>query len=418
MSFCRNKIACLVCILLFLLCIATTVSAHAALTHLSFEKAQDGARIANTIPGLRFSVPDGNWFYGDVRTGKYDAPYPRGAFAVDGHGFAWIGQRVGAGRIDFTTGTATFFAAAFSSKEGLSIIAYNSAGHQVAAQILRANDNTGRLDPVRLEAPAGQGIAYVTISGTQNRWIMDNMETDAPLPMSKQDESGPSALVTVVQQPTPNLGAPPGSVVSYTIVATNRGKGEAKNTVINVPFDPNEMRVIDARFSRESAWVSKLVTGTVEIQTGQIGSGDTITGTLRMAVLLGSIVRTPIGERLSFRWSDSAGGGAGKSNLPILSVTSSSRNAPTYDLAVAPERGTAGSTHTFISPIFAPNEPVALWYDTPGTVSIAVGTVTADNDGTFTTAFSTSELAPGAYMMVAHGLWTGFTATRSFVVGQ
>lgn len=407
----------IICVLILFLTANKPATYASGYVRLTFESASDGARISTTIPGLRFSIPGGgNWFYGDTRTGKYDAPYPRGAFAVNGHGFAWIGQRVGEGRIDFTTGTATFFAAAFSSKESLSIAVYNTEGKQIAAQILRANANTGRLDTVRLEAPAGQRIAYVTISGTQNRWVMDDMETDAPLPAPKHSKRGDFALVTVVQQPTPSLGAVPGSIVSYTIVATNRGKGQAKNTWITLPFDPNEVRVVDARFNRASAWVSKLVTGAVELQTGPIGGGDAVTGTLRLMVLPGVAIGTPLGERLDFRWADQRGGGSGRSNLPLLAAAATPDNPPTYALAVAPESGAAGSTHTFTSPIFAPAEPVALWYDTPNGKSIAAGTVTADGAGFLSATFTTTGLPPGDYVMVSHGLWTGFTATAVFRV--
>src|SRR5690349_14582901 len=73
----------------------------AAPLRLTFEAGQDGAPIARTIPGLRFSLPGGgSWLYGDARSGKYDAPYPQGALAVDGNGFAWTGERAGEGRID------------------------------------------------------------------------------------------------------------------------------------------------------------------------------------------------------------------------------------------------------------------------------------------------------------------------------
>jgi len=290
----------------------------AAPVRLTFESAPDGAAIANSIPGLRFSVAGrGSWFYGDVRSGKYDAPYPQKAFAVDGNGFAWTGQQAGEGRIDFTAGTATFFAAAFSTKESLSIAAYNRKDQQIAAQVLRANANTGRLDTVRLEAPGGQGIAYVLISGTRNRWIMDNLETDVLA--SAPEKHRQAALVTVVQQPSPSAAASPDSTISYSIVATNRGKGQASNTIISVPFDPGKLRVVDARFSRAGAWVSKLLTDTLEIQTGPLGGGgDTITGTLRLAVQPGVAAGALLGERLSFRWSDSTGGGAGRSNLPVL----------------------------------------------------------------------------------------------------
>ena len=78
------------------------------------------------------------------------------------------------------------------------------------------------------------------------------------------------AFVTVVQRPSPNIGARRGQIVSYAIVATNRGHGEAKNTTIELPVDPAGVSVLDAQFSRPDAWVSALLTDSLIIQTGPL----------------------------------------------------------------------------------------------------------------------------------------------------
>jgi len=273
--------------------------------------------------------------------------------------------------------------------------------------VVRINANTGRLDVARLEAPPGQGLAYVVISGTQNRWIMDNLETDAPL-VAEQQGAEP-ALVTVAHLPSPNLVAAPESVISYEVVATNRGQRAAKNGQITVPFDPSEVAVLDARFSRPGARVSRLLTNTLQIDTGSLrGGGDVLTATVRLRVLPGVAVGTALGERLSVRWSDRASSGSGQSNLPVLVVGQAMRSATTYLLSVA--YASADASFTLSSSIFIPNEPVALWYDTPAGQSVAVGTVVGDASGVLRVTIPTDDFPPGRHQVVAHGQWSRLIA--------
>lgn len=384
-----------------------TVVQASSVNRLTFEASPNGTIIGDSLPGLDFSVPGGTWRFGDVRAGGYDAPYPRGAFAVDGNGFAWTGQAPGDAQISFTEGTATFFAAEFSTKDSLTVTGYDSQDREIASAVVRANANTGRLDEARLEAPAGQGLAYVVIRGTQNRWIMDNLETDAPLPA--EQESAESAFVTVAQLPSPNLAAASGSIVSYEIVATNRGRGRAKNVEITLPFDPAEVAVLDARFSRSGAWVSQLLTDTLRIETGPLGSGgDVMTTTVRLRLLPGIAESTALGERLAYRWTDGAGGGAGQSNLPSLVVGQVEERAPVLPLVI--ERTADGSALSLSSPIFVPGESVALWYDTPDGRSVSAGTVAANGSGTVQASISTASLPAGRYQIVAFGQWSKLTS--------
>lgn len=278
---------------------------------------------------------------------------------------------------------------------------------EVASAVVRPNANTGRLTVARVEAPPDQGLAYIVIRGTQNRWIMDNLETDAPLPAEQQ--SAESAFVTVAQLPSPNLAAAPGSVVSYEIVATNRGRGLAKNVQITMPFDPAEVAVLDARFSRSGAWVSRLLTNTLQIDTGSLGGGgDVLTATVRLRVLDGLSADTSIADRLTFRWTDRVSGGGGESNLPVLIVGSETKGAATYPLVV--EQVAQGGVLTVHSPLFIPDEPVALWYDAPAGRSVAAGVAIADGSGIVRASIPTAGLPAGHYQVVAFGQWSALTA--------
>ncbi|NTU77786.1 MAG: hypothetical protein HGA45_00040 [Chloroflexales bacterium] len=227
-----------------------------------------------------------------------------------------------------------------------------------------------------------------------------------------------SALIYVVQRPTANHGTTPGSIISTEIVVGNYDKGHAKDVTITVPFDPAEVRVIDATFSTAKAWVSKVLTDSLTINTGPIGADTIITGTLRMQVVETLAPGTDLSSQLSYRWADGTDGGTGLSNTTILAVADSIDHRPTYTLSVDTPAAVAGSTFTFSSGIFAPNEPIGVWYNKPdGTVGEEAETFRAAKDGSIVTEFETpSDLPPGDYSFVLYGHWSEFTAVVPFTI--
>ena len=243
------------------------------------------------------------------------------------------------------------------------------------------------------------------------------------------------AFVTVVQRPDPNMTARRSAVdfgisrlrqrqavagdgiVDYVIEVVNRGEGRARDTLINMPFDPREQRVLDAKFSRDTAWVSTVMTNSLELHTGALNpNGDTITMTVRLLVRPGAAADASLAERLSFRWSDAEGGGEGRSNRSMLAVGTADNNQALYPLMVNPVRGSVGSTHAFSADLFAPGEPVSLWYHTPDGRDVAVALNRADAEGRVLINFATNDLPAGDYNMVANGHWTKFTAVGRFEV--
>ena len=80
---------------------------------IDFEEGSDGVAILSTIEGLEFTTTAGqDWVYGDVRTMAYFAWSLteniglEHRYALNGFFFAWLTAVQGAGRIDFTLGTA------------------------------------------------------------------------------------------------------------------------------------------------------------------------------------------------------------------------------------------------------------------------------------------------------------------------
>lgn len=233
----------------------------------------------------------------------------------------------------------------------------------------------------------------------------------------KAKQASDPAHIIVYQDPDPNTVSQRNGIVTYSIVVKNLGKGSAKETVVTMPFDASEAKAIDATFSRKGPWVSKLITNTLEFRTGPLASnGDTVTATVRLATLPAVANNTSLSERLTYRWADGRSGGNGRSNLPILTAGGSDNNQQFYTLNVEPPTGPAGSTHRFTTGIFAPDEPITFWYNAPDGTVEPLNNLTANTDGAMNAEFSTKNLKPGTYSMVARGNWTGFTAVGMFQV--
>lgn len=231
-----------------------------------------------------------------------------------------------------------------------------------------------------------------------------------------REEVARPAFITVIQRPNPNTTIRRNGILSYTIIATNRGKGFSKDTTIRVPFDSAALQVVDAQFSRADAWVSSLEDGVVEIRTGPLlADGDVVSGTLRFRVL--NVPNgTNLGARLSFRWDDAFEGDEGTSNQTATTVGSSDSNQTYYPLDLNVARAAAGVPRRFSSDIFAPDEPVTLWYNSPSAQGIGINPVRADENGNLNVAFATDDLAPGTYSFVAYGEYTKFTAVQTFEI--
>lgn len=414
----------LAAILLALIGFSTGPAAHAATIsgYLTFETGSDAAPVS--LPGISFRAAGGApWVYGDVRTHKYNAPFsadcsdrpgniasPVCQFSMSENLFAWAGAVNAGGRFDFTDGPASFVDFGLSVGAGTTVLAYNSADKAIAAVYMRPNTGGGDRF-VHLEAPAGEAISYVTIQGTAGLWLLDDLATDAPgVPDQRPPDNSRAARISVVQRAASPATLSPGSQITLTVVAANHGRGGASDVTITLPLDPALLRVDDASFSRPAAWVSALGDSALTIRTGGLGAGgDVVTATIRLTLLDTAADGGAIDGRLGFSWRDKAGGGGGASNDLGLRV-----GGPAF--APSLSASADGAAVTFSSAIFAPREPVGLWYNDADGNAVAVKTVFAGEDGAISVAFDTGGLPAGAYTMVAYGHWTEFTALAPFTV--
>lgn len=271
-------------------------------------------------------------------------------------------------------------------------------------RILRYDGATGRL--------LGTFVASVRGGAPLKRAVLAFHAGPSPL-----KKNGLPAQVTVAQRAAPSLAARRAGIVTLTITVTNRGKGSARDAAITLPFDPNAVRVLDAALSRASAWVSARRDDALIIRTGPLSAnGGSVTAVVRLVVQPGAADGARLLKRLSFTWDDAAGGGAGTSNLPALAAGGADADGAIYPLSAEPASAAAGVARTFASDLFAPGEPVGLWYNTPDGRAVTAAQATAGADGTLRHTFSTAGLPPGGYSMVAHGLWSDVTALAPFEV--
>lgn len=222
------------------------------------------------------------------------------------------------------------------------------------------------------------------------------------------------ALVALSQQIAEPEQARPGGTLTYTIVAANYGRGGASEVVITMPFDPAAVRLIDARFSRPETWVSQVQSGSLTIRTGPLDRSDVVTGTVRLAVRASAPPGAPLAPRLRHTWRDDRGGGAGRSNQLLLSVGGTGAPQNPAPLTVERADTEGGRGYRFSSSTFVPGEPVAFWYNTPDGRAVALEGAGADSEGAVSLLLPPDGLAPGAYSLVARGLWSHIQSVSLF----
>jgi hypothetical protein len=415
---------------------ARPLAAQSNLTLIDFETGVDRQPIRSSIPGLNFSNSDGNdWLYGDVRTGNYNAPYPNDcpdfdgqcAYNVSGNFFAWMGQASGDGKIDFTAGNTTRFEADFSTAEELKIEAYDQDGMKFVSVTVDPNIRTGNFGHVRIEAPSGKRIASIVIKGSQNRWLMDNLLTDAsvsadppsepakPSKPDKPDKKKHSASVKVYQRVTPNRVAARNGIVHYHFASVNPGRGDAKRIVVRMNINVVHLHIIDADFGSAGGWISKIGQDYIEFEFGRQPHGsDALMANIRFRVSPDAPNGTQLGGRVTYRWYDDNGGGSGQSNDLSIVVGDEEQHSEHEEMLV--ERD--GEGRTFTCTQFIPREPVAFWYNTPDGKVVQLETIEADDHGKLILIFKTKGkgLHKGRHLMVGRGHWSGIIVIGEFVI--
>jgi hypothetical protein len=204
----------------------------------------------------------------------------------------------------------------------------------------------------------------------------------------------------------PNAGVQPGNLVTYTATLAVVGNDRDEQVTLRLPIAPDLQEVVDIRSSRPSAWVSAILTDTVEIQLGGVKPGDLITTTLRTRIYSTAPIGTDLSARATLNWRNANAGTVRASNRIALAV------AP-RDISAAPALTIEATAESLkiTAQSFAPREIVALWYDKPDGETLELGRAMTDNDGMLAVEADNKTEEPGRYQVVAYGLCSKQTAT-------
>ncbi|WP_232280592.1 hypothetical protein [Chloroflexus aggregans] len=377
---------------------------------LDFEGFADNLAI-NTYAGAVFG--DG-WRFGDVRSGRYNAPYPGAcpdfggmcAFTLNGNGFARVSGS-GSGRIILPPGVVSF-GVAVSTSDLVAVTAFAADGTVIATASVFANTFTGRLDRVTLTAPTNRTIKTIEISGLRDTWLIDDVEY-AVVPTTVRP-----ARVTLAQRIVDVARS--GELLTLDLVLENYGRGPMMAATIELPFDETTLVLLDVRTSRVDVWVSEVKPGLITIRTGPLAAErDLVTMTIRFQVRVDAPVGMAIGREARLSYRDGVTEfGRGRSNLPrtVIGLGSELTHRRTPEITIA------GQTLTYAAEGFAPGEPVGIWYNPPdGAPPVTVTTVRADGDGRVSGTLSLRDVPAGTYTLVLYSHHSQQTFVDEFVVG-
>lgn len=148
---------------------------------MDFENGKDGAVVKSTISGMNFtSTGNYDWIYTDISTGNYNYPF----YWINGNVGVWLGDRQGAGRIDFTGATARSVSLSYSSYSTFWIEAYDSNQHLLDSDSGPPNTGTGHMNRLSVK---GNNLAYVLVHDSGNYWVADDLEVGDLLSQTKAD---------------------------------------------------------------------------------------------------------------------------------------------------------------------------------------------------------------------------------------
>jgi hypothetical protein len=126
---------------------------------------------------------------------------------------------------------------------------------------------------------------------------------------------------------------------------------------------------------------------------------------------------TILDMRPSYSWWDEQGEvGPARTNWAPVLIGDGPASAPWVWTEVTPTTGAAGTTHTFLSNRFAPNEGIYTWLNTPSGVKALDLRGTADGQGSVRLVFSSAGLSPGSYQLVLYGARSQLTGVATFIV--
>ncbi len=229
------------------------------------------------------------------------------------------------------------------------------------------------------------------------------------------------ADVALVLLPAPNVSVVPGGIITYEIKLQNFGPNGARRVLVEMPYDPQLMQVLDVQFEHKKDVVGSTGPDRVRLTfDGVQGTGIVRKAYLRMQVLPDVPIGTVINMWAGYGW-DSAGGGsrAGlSSNAAPVVVLEQDMSSEWVWMAVDPAQAPAGTLFQFYTNRLLPGERTVVELIAPYGTRRFEQKATVNDRGEFWFKVKSHNLPPGPFTLSIRGERSNLTAAVNFEVTQ
>jgi hypothetical protein len=232
-------------------------------------------------------------------------------------------------------------------------------------------------------------------------------------PTPHAHEAQPEDICLRLAAEPSSMSIPAGTVI-YRLAAQNNGRGRAANVHVRLPFVPDTQTLLDAHFTKPNAWLSAILTDSIELHFGSLVGDEIVTATLWLRTAPNAQIGTSIATRARVDWDGQAN--TALSNRVSLVIARADASNAIVPLEIAPATGDSAANFAIIYDGFASHEQVSMWYHQPDGRVVALGEMRADTQGRISLTFPEAVLASGRYMFVAYGQCSQVTAVGSFTV--
>lgn len=280
--------------------------------------------------------------------------------------------------------------------------------------------------PAAAQAPALEAISTVYLPLLRKAApVGQQPPPPTPVPPTPTPQPAPAAPadVAVTIWPKPSIWVARGAILEYEIRLANYGRGAASQTTVVFPINRAQVSQFSTSLdSKAGDWVRSVDEKSITIVFGKLDSGARRSGKLFMRVNANLPLPSPsqppvlIDTRASYTFRDGASGGGQRTNWAPVLVGNGPSDAPYIWVWVTPDRGPAGTRHSFFTNRFLPGEGVTTWLNTPWGVQPLSLRGTANGEGIVELVLNSAGLARGTYQIVLYGQRSGLTGVASFIV--